>query len=154
MESVNTYGIHEFSKALQDMKQTNYNTSEARGVPVIQQTERNKVRRGLVNALAETLKTLLTDEENGNVANVYLTSEGVAIEVENESVGKVDGNNGFISFIVDIKMKDLLYDAMTEEEAYATDIAEKEAKAKQAAEAKAAKIAKAKQARAERANEK
>lgn len=148
MESVNTYGIHEFTKVLQDMKQTNYNTSEARGVPVIQQTERNKVRRGLVNALAETLKTLLTDEENGNVANVYLTSEGVAIEVENESVGKVEGNNGFVSFIVDIKMKDLLYDAMTEEEAYATDIAEKEAKAKQAAEAKAAKIAKAKQARA------
>lgn len=148
MESVNTYGIHEFTKVLQDMKQTNYNTSEARGVPVIQQTERNKVRRGLVNALAGTLKTLLTDEENGNVANVYLTSEGVAIEVENESVGKVEGNNGFVSFIVDIKMKDLLYDAMTEEEAYATDIAEKEAKAKQAAEAKAAKIAKAKQARA------
>ena len=147
MESVNTYGIHEFTKVLQDMKQTNYNTSEARGVPVIQQTERNKVRRGLVNALAETLKTLLTEEENGNVANVYLTSEGVAIEVENESVGKVEGNNGFVSFIVDIKMKDLLYDAMTEEEAYATDIAEKEAKAKQAAEAKAAKIAKAKQAR-------
>lgn len=148
MESVNNYGIHEFTKVLQDMKQTNYNTSEARGVPVIQQTERNKVRRGLVNALAETLKTLFTDEENGNVANVYLTSEGVAIEVENESVGKVEGNNGFVSFIVDIKMKDLLYDAMTEEEAYATDIAEKEAKAKQAAEAKAAKIAKAKQARA------
>lgn len=148
MESVNTYGIHEFTKVLQDMKQTNYNTSEARGVPVIQQTERNKVRRGLVNALAETLKTLLTDEENGNVANVYLTSEGVAIEVENESVGKVEGNNGFVSFIVDIKMKDLLYDAMTEEEAYATDIAEKEAKAQKAAEAKAAKIAKAKQARA------
>lgn len=148
MESVNTYGIHEFTKVLQDMKQINYNTSEARGVPVIQQTERNKIRRGLVNALAETLKTLLTDEENGNVANVYLTSEGVAIEVENESVGKVEGNNGFVSFIVDIKMKDLLYDAMTEEEAYATDIAEKEAKAKQAAEAKAAKIAKAKQARA------
>ena len=147
MESVNTYGIHDFAKVIEQVKNTTYHVSESRGVPVVQQTERNNIRKQLVNGLLGTLKNLLTDEENGNVANVYLTSEGIAIEMENSSVD-VEGGNGFITFMVDVKMKDLLYDAMNEEEAYAADVAEKEAKAQKAAEAKAAKIAKAKQARA------
>lgn len=128
---------NKFVEALNEAKATKFQVSESRGVPVIQQTQRNLLRKNLLNALGENLKGIL---EPDSVANVHFTSEGIAVEFENPSIDNTEGN-GFISFVIDLKMKDLLYDALVEEEAYETEQAEKAQKAQKAAEAKKAKIA-------------
>lgn len=141
MESVKSYGIHDFTKTLMDVQNASYTTSESRGVPVIQQTQRNNLRKQLMKGLENTIRSLVEDEEGGNVANVHITAEGIVVEVENESISNVEDGNGFISFVIDIKMKDLLYDALSEADAYEAECAEKAQKAKKAQEAKQAKIA-------------
>lgn len=141
MESVKSYGIHDFTKTLMDVQNASYTTSESRSVPVIQQTQRNNLRKQLMKGLENTIRSLVEDEEDGNVANVHVTSEGIVVEVENASISNVEDGNGFISFVIDIKMKDLLYDALTEADAYEAEVKEKAEKAKKAQEAKQAKIA-------------
>lgn len=150
MESVKSYGIHDFTKTLMDVQNASYTTSESRGVPVIQQTQRNNLRKQLMKGLENTIRSLVEDEEGNNVANIHITSEGIVVEVENASISNVEDGNGFISFVIDIKMKDLLYDALTEADAYEAECAEKAAKAKKAQEAKQAKIAADKARRAAR----
>ena len=141
MESVKSYGIHDFTKTLMDVQNASYTTSESRGVPVIQQTQRNNLRKQLMKGLENTIRALMEDEVYGNVANVHITSEGIAVEVQNPSIYNVEDGNGFISFVIDIKMKDLLYDALSEANAYENECAEKAQKAQKAQEAKQAKIA-------------
>lgn len=150
MESVKSYGIHDFTKTLMDVQNASYTTSESRGVPVIQQTQRNNLRKQLMKGLENTIRALVEDEEGGNVANIHITSEGIVVEVENASISNVEDGNGFISFVIDIKMKDLLYDALTEADAYEAEVKEKAEKAKKAQEAKQAKIAADKARRAAR----
>lgn len=147
MESVKSYGIHDFTKTLMDVQNASYTTSESRGVPVIQQTQRNNLRKQLMKGLENTIRALVEDEEGGNVANVHITSEGIVVEVENTSISNIEDGNGFISFVIDIKMKDLLYDALSEADAYEAECAEK---AQKAQEAKQAKIAADKARRAAR----
>lgn len=141
MESVKSYGIHDFTKTLMDVQNASYTTSESRGVPVIQQTQRNNLRKQLMKGLENTIRALVEDEVDDNVANVHITSEGIAVEVQNASIYNVEDGNGFISFVIDIKMKDLLYDALSEANAYENECAEKAQKAQKAQEAKQAKIA-------------
>ena len=141
MESVKSYGIHDFTNTLMDVQNASYTTSESRGVPVIQQTQRNNLRKQLMKGLENTIRALVEDEVDGNVGNVHLTSEGVVVEVQNASIYNVEGGNGFISFVIDIKMKDLLYDALSEADAYEAECAAKAEKAQKAQEAKQAKIA-------------
>lgn len=150
MESVKSYGIHDFTKTLMDVQNASYTTSESRGVPVIQQTQRNNLRKQLMKGLENTIRSLVENEVDGNVANVHITSEGIAVEVQNPSVYSVEDGNGFISFVIDIKMKDLLYDALSEANAYENECAEKAQKAQKAQEAKQAKIAADKARRAAR----
>ena len=141
MESVKSYGIHDFTKTLMDVQNASYTTSESRGVPVIQQTQRNNLRKQLMKGLENTIRALVEDEEGGNVANIHITAEGIVVEVENASISNIEDGNGFISFVIDIKMKDLLYDALSEADAYEAECVEKAQKAKKAQEAKQAKIA-------------
>lgn len=150
MESVKSYGIHDFTKTLMDVQNASYTTSESRGVPVIQQTQRNNLRKQLMKGLENTIRALVENEVDGNVANVHVTAEGIAVEVQNPSVYNVEDGNGFISFVIDIKMKDLLYDALSEANAYENECAEKAQKAQKAQEAKQAKIAADKARRAVR----
>lgn len=142
----------DFANQLVDIANMDWDVSESRGYPVLQQTKRNAVKQELLEGLQNTFANML-DSENNHIANIYLTDEGVAIEVENESVGKkVEDGNGMITMVVDIKFKSLDYDAMVAADSYAEEKAQKaEAKAAKA-EAKAKKVAADKAKRAAKEN--
>lgn len=142
----------DFANQLVDVANMDWDVSESRGYPVLQQTKRNAVKQELLEGLQNTFANML-DSENNHIANIYLTDEGVAIEVENESVGKkVEDGNGMITMVVDIKFKSLDYDAMVAADSYAEEKAQKaEAKAAKA-EAKAKKVAADKAKRAAKEN--
>lgn len=131
----------DFANQLVDIARIDWDVSESRGYPVLQQTKRNAVKQELLEGLKNTLEQLVATDSTP-LANIYLTDEGVAIEVENESVGKkVEDGNGMITMIMDIKFKSLDYDAMIASDAYMDERAQKEAEKAAKAEAKAKKIA-------------
>lgn len=131
----------DFANQLVDLARMEWDVSESRGLPVLQQTKRNAVKQELLEGLKNTLEQLVAADPIP-LANIYLTDEGIAIEVENESVGKkVEDGNGMITMIMDIKFKSLDYDAMIASDAYMDERAQKEAEKAAKAEAKAKKIA-------------
>ena len=131
----------DFANQLVDLARMEWDVSESRGLPVLQQTKRNAAKQELLEGLKNTLEQLVAADPIP-LANIYLTDEGVAIEVENESVGKkVEDGNGMITMIMDIKFKSLDYDAMIASDAYMDERAQKEAEKAAKAEAKAKKIA-------------
>lgn len=131
----------DFANQLVDLARMEWDVSESRGLPVLQQTKRNAAKQELLEGLKNTLEQLVAADPIP-LANIYLTDEGIAIEVENESVGKkVEDGNGMITMIMDIKFKSLDYDAMIASDAYMDERAQKEAEKAAKAEAKAKKIA-------------
>lgn len=131
----------DFANQLIDLARMEWDVSESRGLPVLQQTKRNAAKQELLEGLKNTLEQLVAADPIP-LANIYLTDEGIAIEVENESVGKkVEDGNGMITMIMDIKFKSLDYDAMIASDAYMDERAQKEAEKAAKAEAKAKKIA-------------
>lgn len=131
----------DFANQLVDLARIEWDVSESRGLPVLQQTKRNAAKQELLEGLKNTLEQLVAADPVP-LANIYLTDEGIAIEVENESVGKkVEDGNGMITMIMDIKFKSLDYDAMIASDAYMDERAQKEAEKTAKAEAKAKKIA-------------
>lgn len=130
----------DFANQLIDLARMEWDVSESRGLPVLQQTKRNAVKQELLEGLKNTLEQLVAADPIP-LANIYITDEGIAIEVENESVGKkVEDGNGMITMIMDIKIKSLDYDAMIASDAYLDERAQKEAAKAAKAEAKAKKI--------------
>lgn len=131
----------DFANQLIDLSNAEWDVSESRGLPVLQQTKRNAAKQELLEGLKNTLEQLF-ERDSIPLANVYLTDEGVAVEVENDSVGKkVEDGNGMITMILDIKFKSLDYDAMIASDTYMEERAQKEAARVEKAEAKARKIA-------------
>lgn len=131
----------DFANQLVELARMEWDVSESRGLPVLQQTKRNAAKQELLEGLKNTLEQLF-ERDPIPLANVYLTDEGVAVEVENESVGKkVEDGNGMITMILDIKFKSLDYDAMIASDTYTEERAQKEAAKAEKAEAKARKIA-------------
>lgn len=131
----------DFANQLIDLARMEWDVSESRGLPVLQQTKRNAAKQELLEGLKNTLEQLVAADPIP-LANIYITDEGIAIEVENESVGKkVEDGNGMITMIMDIKFKSLDYDAMIASDAYMDERAQKEAAKTAKAEAKAKKIA-------------
>lgn len=131
----------DFANQLVDLARIEWDVSESRGLPVLQQTKRNAAKQELLEGLKNTLEQLVAADPIP-LANIYLTDEGIAIEVENESVGKkVEDGNGMITMIMDIKFKSLDYDAMIASDVYMDERAQKEAEKAAKAEAKAKKIA-------------
>lgn len=131
----------DFANQLVDLARMEWDVSESRGLPVLQQTKRNAAKQELLEGLKNTLEQLVAADPIP-LANIYLTDEGIAIEVENKSVGKkVEDGNGMITMIMDIKFKSLDYDAMIASDAYMDERAQKEAEKAAKAEAKAKKIA-------------
>lgn len=131
----------DFADQLVALARMEWDVSESRGLPVLQQTKRNAAKQELLEGLKNTLEQLVAADPIP-LANIYLTDEGIAIEVENESVGKkIEDGNGMITMILDIKFKSLDYDAMIASDAYMEERAQKEAAKAEKAEAKARKIA-------------
>ena len=131
----------DFANQLVDLARIEWDVSESRGLPVLQQTKRNAAKQELLEGLKNTLEQLVAADPIP-LANIYLTDEGVGVEVENDSVGKkVEDGNGMITMILDIKFKSLDYDAMIASDTYMEERAQKEAARIEKAEAKARKIA-------------
>lgn len=144
----------DFTNQLIELSQMEWDVSESRGFPVLQQTKRNAVKQELLGGIKTTLEQLF-ERDPLPIANVYLTDEGVAVEIENDSVRKtVEDGNGMITMIIDIKFKSLDYDAMIASDSYMEERAQKEAERAAKAEAKARKIAADKARRAAEKGEK
>lgn len=99
-----------FDKQLVELKTIPFEIKTLRGFPSLEQTKRNKTSRDLIEGLYNWLYQLL--DEKG-IANVIYTDDGVAIEVENDSVieGYSEGN-GYITLLLNLSIPNLGYDSM------------------------------------------
>ena len=139
--------------ALNALKGSVIKISQTKNGEAIHQTQRNKIGAVLRNALFTDLSAIFPVSDNADDIVVYLTDDGIILEVPNESVRdnitNVNGS-GALSLEIGFTVKSLEYHAKDKSDAYAVDLAEKEAKAKEAAEKKAKKIAKDSAARAKK----
>ena len=99
-----------FDKQLIELKDVPFEIKTLRGFPSLEQTKRNKTSRDLIEGLYNWLFELL--DEKG-IANVVYTNDGIAIEVENNSVieGYPEGN-GYITLLLNLAIPNLGYDSM------------------------------------------
>lgn len=116
---------------IQDLQEKDLTVGTSRGSLAIQQTQRNNEKAELVEALYEGLKEL--EEDLG--VTVFITKGGPVIEVLNPKVenqvlskDKDDICNGMISLELDLKVKNLDFDASTEQADYLFKKKEKEEK--------------------------
>ena len=137
-----------FAEQLNELKNVEFKVTQNRGKPVLEQTKRNLVRKQLLDSLFEYFCANFED------VNIYRVADGIAFEIDNESVYEVSkpiladlgSGSGAITITLDATIHDLSYDAYEASEIYADDIATKEAqkqaRAEKAQKAKAAKEAK------------
>jgi len=95
----------------------------------IKQNVRNDLKREIMTTLEKALKDNLAD----GLIQVAMTSNGVGVQLDNENVG-------FISFEIDLKIKDLDYDLQYENESYISVLEEKEMAKAEREKAKQEKI--------------
>ena len=132
------------STALNSLKGVTVKVSQTKNGEAIHQTMRNKIGAVLREALYNDLKEIFPLSENPEDIVVYLTADGIILEVPNESVKDTITNpngSGAISLEIGFTVKSLEYNAQDMSEAYAVEVAEKEAKRKADEEKKAKKIA-------------
>lgn len=123
-------------KLIEETKTTNFKITKSTKGEQLQQTQRNKLKKDLIQALQEDIKT--------KYPYVFRGKDGIILEIANDSVADNITNelgSGAITIAIDIKVKDLETNAENLAEDYAIDLAEKEEKAKKKAEQKARKIA-------------
>ena len=80
---------------------------------------KQNVRNDLIREIMTTLEKELKDSLADGLIQVAMTSNGVGVQLDNENVG-------FISFEIDLKIKDLDYDLQYENESYISVLEEKE----------------------------
>lgn len=123
-------------KLIEETKSTEFKITKSTKGEQLQQTQRNKLKKDLIQALQEDIKT--------KYSYVFRGKDGIILEIANDSVADNITNelgSGAITIAIDIKIKDLETNAENLAEDYAIDLAEKEEKAKKKAEKKANKIA-------------
>jgi hypothetical protein len=99
-----------FDKQLIELQNVPFEIKSLRGFPSLEQTKRNKTSRDLIEGLYHWLFELLDEQ---GIANVVYTNDGIAIEVENQSV--LDGykeGNGYITLLLNLAIPNLGYDSM------------------------------------------
>ncbi len=136
--------------ALKALKGTAIKVSQTKNGEAIHQTMRNKIGAILRNALYTDLKEIFPLSDNADDIVCYLTADGIILEVPNASVKDTITNpngSGAISLEIGFTVKSLEYNAQDLSEAYAVDLADKEAKKAEAEAKKVAKIAKDEAAR-------
>lgn len=99
-----------FDKQLIELKTVPFEVKSLRGFPSLEQTKRNKTSRDLIEGLYNWLYQLLDEQ---GIANVIYTTEGIAIEVENDSAaeGYKEGN-GYITLLLNLAIPNLGFDSM------------------------------------------
>ena len=99
-----------FDKQLVELQNVPFEIKTLRGFPSLEQTKRNKTSRDLIEGLYNWLFELL--DEKG-IANVVYTTDGIAIEVENQSVlTDYPEGNGYITLLLNLAIPNLGYDSM------------------------------------------
>lgn len=123
--------FNDLKEKIKEIQEKDLTVGTSRGSLSIQQTQRNNEKAELVEALYAGLKEL--EEEMG--VQVYITKGGPVIEilnekVENQVLAKDEANicNGMISLEIDLKVKNLDYDASTEQKEYLFNKQQKEEK--------------------------
>ena len=104
-----------FETQISELKSVPFECKVLRGSMSLEQTKRNLVRRELVEGLGKWLEEKLPN------ANFYEVREGIAIEVENDSVLNSGAGNGFITLLLDLSIQSLEYDAYEQAEIWAED---------------------------------
>lgn len=100
-----------FPEQIDELHELEVVVKNLRGFPSIEQTKRNRISRDLVQGLFNWVKDEL--ETKRNVANVYYTLDGVAIEVSNDNVyEQFSEGNGCITILLKVEMPNLGYDAL------------------------------------------
>lgn len=126
----------DFIEKIEEIKNQEFEVTRSRGSLAIQQTQRNNMKRELMEAFFEGLQDF--GAENG--VDFYITADGLIMEIVNEDVMnkvayKKDANDGDIEGLISVefnlKIKNLDYDAEFEETLYLEEQAEKERKAKE-----------------------
>lgn len=98
-----------FDKQLIELQTVPFEVKTLRGFPSLEQTKRNKTSRDLIEGLYNWLFELL--DEKG-IANVVYTNDGIAIEIENESVAnQYNEGNGYITLLLNLAIPNLGYDS-------------------------------------------
>ena len=116
-----------FLELMKDLETRDLNTNvNANGKITIQQTQRNALRRELVDAFYD----FLIDQK----LDVFLTGDGIILAVENVNIGT-------ISIEAKLAFKALDYNPEDEADAYEDELAAKAAEKASKAKAKAKKIA-------------
>jgi hypothetical protein len=136
----------EFGKIADEVQDEDIKVVRSRGSLALQQTQRNKIKAKLMEALYKGF-----DEVGSEFGfDVYLTHDGIIFEVKNEKVLRRVASmkdpeneadiNGYISIELNAKIKNLDYDAAVMEEAYLASIEEAKEKEKKKGEEKRKKI--------------
>ena len=96
-----------FIDQLNELKTVPFEIKMLRGSMNLNQTQRNQMRRELIESFVKFLQEIF--EPQG--INVYNTPDGIAFEVENKSVLENKVGNGFITFLWNLTVTSLEYDA-------------------------------------------
>ena len=135
----------DFIELIRDIEQREIEVVRSRGALALQQTQRNALKNEIMKAFQMGL------EELGDKVGIdfYETSEGIIMEIDNEYVKKrvsrmkdqSDGDSeGYISIEFNCKIKNLDYDAETEEFIFQEEREERVEKEKAREKSKQAKI--------------
>ena len=123
-------------KLLDELQAKSFRITETKNGEAIQQTERNKLKADILNALFKDLKAAYEF--------TFRSDEGILLEIENKSIADAlqsEEGSGAITVCLDLKVKNLGCNAESESEDYMRKLAEKEEKRKAEADKKAKKIA-------------
>ena len=137
------------AKAFENLASRTLTISERAGVKVIQATELAKIKAELMNAMNADLEEMFNGTELA--FNVGFTADGLVATVENDSVEKV---NGEVAIQFDIKVKNLEFDFVTENEQFVAEQEAKTAEKEIAEQNKQAKIKRDAELRAAKKREK
>jgi hypothetical protein len=133
---------------LEELKNKPFRVSTNKNGEAIQQTERNALKNDLLNAIRQDIAECYE--------YVYQNEDGILLEIANSSIADNISNeegSGAITACVDIKIKNLDFNATTESEDYMRKVNEKAEKQKAKDEKKNAKIARDKAMRASKKKE-
>ena len=139
---------------LNEIKGTEYKVTTSRGSLALQQTQRNKTKEEIIDAIYQDLKEALVEAGY----DVYRTEYGPVVEVLNPKVEKqvmrMDKENlcsGFISIQFDAIMKNLDINAELDEQSYLHEKEQKRLRAIEKENLKRKKIEHDAEVRAEKA---
>lgn len=145
-----------FTEKLVDIEQRKLEVATSRGVLSVQQTQRNAIKKELIEAIFVDLQALA--KTHG--ITTYMTGEGPILSLENESVEdqvyRMDPTGEYntrIAIQFDIKIKNLNFDPQQEEEYFLAEQEKRRHKQEEQERLKEAKIKRDAEGRAQKARE-